>query len=199
MQQPYFIIIAASVISCQVYPSGYAYLNDSHNVVRAESVSARCRSYPVIHGLPAGIHSTDYIHCNGTQLKLANGNLGSEQFSSSSHYQWNAGNAAQLLFILPTKLRVSLTTITLHYYSDSVRGLPRLRFYAVWNGFDVWDTTTTNTPHVDVASVPPGGEPGGCRSVSINVNFNTMKVLMYKYSSSFWFALSEVEFFTCSK
>ena len=33
-------------------------------------------------------------------------------------------------------------------------------------------------------------------SVSIHVNFNTKKVLMYKYSSSFQFAVSEVEFIT---
>ena len=56
----------------------------------------------------------------------------------------------------------------------------------------------TSYPQVNVVAVPPGGEPAGHRSVSINVNFNTMKVLMYKYSSTFQFAVSEVEFFTCT-
>ena len=180
------------------YPSEYAYENDS--VSRAESASVNCRKYPIIDGLPAGVFSSNYIHCDGTQLKLADSNLGSERtFSSSSHYKWSAGCDRQLLFIFPA--RVSLTTITLHYYCDSVRGLPRLRFYAVHHvhNFDIWDTPTSNTPHVDVTSVPPGGEPAGHRSVRITVNFNTQKVLMYKYSSSFWFAASEVEFFTCSK
>ena len=93
-----------------------------------------------------------------------------------------------------------MTTITVHYYSDNTQGLPRLRFYAVPDDFDIWGTPTITYPSVDVASVPPGGEPAGRRNVSINVNFNTMKVLMYKYSSSFVFAVSEVEFFTlCSK
>ena len=182
----------APATSCRVYPSEYAYHDDS--VTRAESASANCRRYPVI-SLKASIHSRDYIHCDGTSLKLADANLGSEQFSSSSHYQWSAGSAEQLLFIFPT--RVSLTTITLHYYSDSVRGRPRLRFYAVRDDFDVWDTPTSNTPRVNVASVPPGG--GGRRSVSVNFNFNTTKVLMYKYSTTFQFAVSEVDFLIICK
>ena len=86
-----------------------------------------------------------------------------------------------------------MTTITLHYYGDSVRGLPRLRFYAVPDDFNVWDLPATSYPHVDVAAVPSGGEPAGCRNVSININFNTKRVLMYKYSSAFEFAISEVE------
>jgi hypothetical protein len=110
---------------------------------------------------------------------------------------WTAGSDGQLLFIFPA--RVSFTTITLHYYSDSDRGLPRLLFYAVPDDFDVWDVLTTSTPSVDVASVLLGGEPAGRRSVSINVNFNAKKILMYKYNSNFRFAVSEVEFFTCSK
>ena len=190
------LISTAHVTACHVYPSEYAYRDNS--VSRAESASANCRSYPIIHGLPAGIFSSDYIHCDGTQLKLADSHLGSERpFSSSSHYQWSSRSDAQLLFIFPT--RVSLTTITLRYYSDCVRGLPRLKFYAVHHDFDVWDVPTTNTPHVYVTSVPPGGEPAGHRNVDINVNFNTNKVLMYKFSSFFQFAVSEVEFSTCSK
>ena len=98
-----------------------------------------------------------------------------------------------MLFIFPT--RVSLTTITLHYYSDNFRGLPRLTLYALPDDFDVWDALTTGTPRVDVAE---GGEPAGHRNVSINVNFNTKKLLMYKYSSSFQLAVSEVEFFACN-
>ena len=114
---------------------------------------------------------------------------------TTSGVMWGVGNCCSYVF--PT--RVSLTTITLHYYSDSVRGLPRLRFYAVPDDFDVWDGPTTSYPLVNVVTVPPGGEPAGRRSVSINVNFNTKKVLMYKYSSSFQFAVSEVEFFTCMR
>ena len=108
---------------------------------------------------------------------------------------WPIRRDGQLLFIFPT--RVSLTTITLHYYSDSVRGLSRLRFFAIPDDFDVWDAVSSGTTYVEVASVPPGGEPAGRRNISINVNFNIKKLLMYKYRSSYQFAVSEVEFFKC--
>ena len=176
----------ALVTSCQVYPSEYAYRDDSVN--RAESVSANCRRYPD--------RPEDYIHCDGTQLRLTDSNLGQEQYQTSEYYQWPAGRDGQLLFILPTG--VYLTAITLHYYSDSDRGLPRLRFYSVPDHFDIWDAPATSTPHVDVVAVPPGGEPVGRRNVSINVNFNTKKLLMYKFRISFQFAVSEVEFFACN-
>ena len=140
-----------------------------------------------------------YIHCDGDQLKLSDSDRGlNTEYTATSYYVWSAGSADQLLFIFPT--RVSLTTITLHYYSDSVRGRPRLRFYAVPDDFDVWDVLTTGTQYVGIAAIPPGGEPAGRRNVTINVTFNTKKILMYKFSSSFLFALSEVEFFiACSK
>ena len=186
--------ITALATSCQVCPSEYAYRDNS--VVRAESASANCRRYPVNPNLPGEHH---YIHCDGTQLKLIDDNLGQEPHQSSDYYQWNTGSDGQLLFIFPT--RVSLTTITLHYYSDSVRGRPRLRFYAVPDDFDVWDVlTTSDTPYIGIAAVPAGGVPAGRRSVSVNANFNTKKVLMYKFSSSFQLAVSEVQFLcTCKK
>ncbi len=134
-----------------------------------------------------------YTHCDGDQLKLSDSDRGSNtrEYTNTSCYVWTAGRVDQLLFIFPT--RVSLTTITLHYYSDSVRGRPRLRFYDVTDDFDVWNVITTSTPHVEAAAVQPGG--AGHRSVSIDVNFDTKKVLMYKYSSQFAFAVNEVEFF----
>ena len=72
-----------------------------------------------------------------------------------------------------------------------------MRFYAVPDDFDVWDSPTTSSPHVNVASVPPDEEPAGHRSVNININFNTKTVLMYKFHSNYQFAVSEVEFFKC--
>ena len=173
-----------------MYPSEYAYREDS--VTRAESVSANCRRYPP-GNLPGGLYPERYIHCDETQLKLTDSNLGRGQYRSSDYYVWSAGSAEQLLFIFPT--RVPLTTITLHYYSDSVRGRPRLRFYDVPDDFDIWDALTTGTPYRGVASVPPGQELAGRRSVNFNVNFNRKRVLLYKFSSSFQFVLSEVEFF----
>ena len=179
--------------SCQIYPSEYAYLGNSVN--RAESVSANCRNYPPSQD--QSIYPEYYIHCDGTQLILADSNLGQEQYRSSEYYRWGVGSHGQVLFIFPTS--VSLTTITLYYYSDNFQGIPRLRFYAVPDDFEVWDATATSYSRVDVAAVPPGGEPAGRRNISINVNFNIKKVLMYKFSSSFLFAVSEVEFSICSR
>ena len=185
---------AVSSSSRQVYPSEYAYHDDSIN--RYESDSTNCRRYPAGND-PGGVHTEEYIHCDGTQLKLTDSNFGQEQYQSTDYYVWSSRSGEQLLFIFPTA--VSLTTIKLHYYSDSDQGLPRLRFYAVPDDFDVWNVPITSYPHVSVASVPPGGEPAGHRNISINVNFNTRKVLTYKYGSSFHFAVSEVEFLRCSK
>ena len=179
---------------CQVYPSEYAYRDDF--ITRAERASANCRSYPPRDG-DEGI---TYIHCDGHQLKLIDSDRGSNmEYTATSYYVWSAGNHEQLLFIFPT--RVSLTTITLHYYSDSIRGLPRLRFYTVPDDFNIWYIPTTGTPYAGIGSGPPGyrEEPVGRRNVSINFNFNTTKVLMYKYSSTFQFAMSEVDFLRCSK
>ena len=139
--------------------------------------------------------SEDYIHCDGTQLRLADSDLGPEQYTGSSYYyEWSADTVPrQLLFIFPT--RVNLTTITLHYYSDSQRGLPRLRFYAAPDDFDVWDPPPGNSAYVGIVAVSPGEESAGRRNVSINVNFSTTKILMVKLRSDFMLAVSELEFF----
>ena len=185
--------IAASIISCLVKPSMYAYRDDS--VSRTES-SANCMNY--ISGLQDGAYTEKYTYCRGIHLKLIDSNFGQEQYQVIDYYVWPEGSAGPLLFIFPES--VSLTTITLHYYSDSVRGLPRLRFYAVPDNFDVWDPPSISYPHVDIALVPPDEEPAGHRSISINFNFNPKKVLMnLEVEADFTFAASEVEFFTCSK
>ena len=151
-------------------------------------------NYP--SGLGMFLGSENYIHCDGTHLKLADSDLGPEQYSSSYYYEWRAETSGirQLLFIFPT--RVNLTTITLHYYSDSQRGLPQLRFYVAPDDFDVWDAPPGNSRYGDVAAVPPGAESAGRRSVSINVNISTTKILLVKLGSTYKLAVSEVEFLT---
>ena len=161
--------------SCQVYPSEYAYQMNS--VIESEISSAMCRPYA--KGLDDQERATqNYIHCDGTQLRLTDSDLGTEQCSSSDCYVWNAGSSNhQLLFIFPKK--VNLTTITLHYYSDGLKGLSRLRFYAVPDDFDIWDALTASYSRVDIAAVPPNGELAGRRNVSVNVDFmNVKKVLL---------------------
>ena len=132
-------------------------------------------------------------------LRLTDSDFGSDQYTISDYFDivWPAGSGCQLLFIFPA--RVNLTTITLHYYSDSSRGLPRLRFWAVPDDFDIWDVPTTYThySYVYVATVPPGEESPHLRNISINIiKVTTKKVLLVKFSSTYAFAMSEVEFFT---
>ena len=183
--------------------SEYAYHKDS--VDRAETASANCKNYP--SGLAETTPGTiEYIHCSiGTQLRLTDSDLGpAEEYIDSYYYEWRAGSGIrQLLFIFST--RVNLTTITLHYYSDSQQGLPRLRFYAAPDDFDVWDAPPGNSRYANIAAVPPSAESAGRRNVSVNFNFSTQKILMVKTGSTYKLAVSEVEFFkqycgkTCSK
>ena len=160
---------AASASSCQVYPSEYAYHRDS--VYRTEKSSANCRNYQT--GLDLNARTEIYIHCDGTPLRLTDSDIGSEQYTLSDYYVWTAGSRhSQLLFIFPT--RVNVTTITLHYYHTSGRGLPRLRFWAVPDDFDVWDALSSIYSYVEVAAVPPGGNtPAGLRNISINIEVFT--------------------------
>ena len=190
-----FYYSAALDTSCQVYPSEYAYKDNS--VTTFEEVNANCRPYPQ-GNLPGGAHPEHYIHCDGVQLKLADSDLGQERYSGDDSYVWDVETKdKRLLFIFPTT--VNLATITLHHYSDKFRGLPRLIFRAVPDDFNIWDTIPGSSTPAEVAAVPPGGEPAGRSNVSISVNFNTKKVLMQKFRSSFRFAVSEVEFsLTCN-
>ena len=190
------MIIVAHGTSCEIYPSGYAYL--PHSVYSHERAGANCRNYP--SGLEGNfVYTENYVHCNGTQLRLTDSDIGSEQYINIDYYVWSGTSTSQLLFILPT--RVNLTTITLHYYSDNDRGLPRLRFWAVPDNFDVWDAPTTSYSTVDIAAVTQSSNVVGRRNVSVGFNATTMKLLMYKFRSDYSFAVSEVEFFkhTCKQ
>ena len=154
--------------------------------------------YSLAGGADRSIYPENYVHCDGTQLRLTDSDYGSEQFTASDYYVWigNETRSHQLLFIFPT--RVNLTNITLHYYSDSDRGLPRLTFRAVPDNFNIWDSPPASNSHVEVATVGPNGEPTGQRNLSISFSFMTKKILLYKYRSAFNFAMSEIEFFNDS-
>ena len=180
---------AVSASSCQVYPSEYAYHEDS--VYRTERSSANCRNYQ--SGFDSTAQSENYIHCNGTPLRLTDSDIGSEQYTTSDYYVWPAGSRhSQLLFIFSTT--ISLKTVTLPYYHTFVIGLPRLRFWAVPDDFDAWDALSSSYSYVEV---PPGGNSSaGLGNISINIEVFTKKVLLFKFSSSSAFVLSEVEFFT---
>ena len=175
--------------SCQVCPSEYAYRKD---FVTAHGSSANCRAYQ--QGIDQPFVTEDYIHCNGTHHKLADSFFGSKQYRSSDYYWWPAGTSNRnLLFTFPT--RVNLITITLHY-SDSERGLPRLRFSAVPDDFNIWKSPPASHSYTTAAVI--GEEPKGPRSVSVNVNFNSTRILLSVSNWTSMFAVSEIEFFNCS-
>ena len=95
--------------------------------------------------------------------------------------------------------RVTLTSITLHYYSDSQRGLPPLALFAVPDYFEPWGPIHESSKHVDIDAVPPGKRLGIRRYVNLTVDFNsTTKVLMITDNDIFYeFSLCEVEFREC--
>ena len=185
-----FFVESAS--SCQVYPSEYAYQEGS--VYQTEKTSANCRNYPRGHEL---VRKEDYIYCDGAPLRLTDSYIGSDQYTTTDYYVWlgNDTKNRQLLFIFPS--RVNLTIIILHYFSTSGRGLPRLRFYAVPDDFDIWGAPTASNIHVDVAAVPPDKNSLGQENTTIvfDTSINTKKILMVKFASSFTFVASEVEFY----
>ena len=177
-----------------MFPTEYAYPGDS--VTRSERASANCMNYPQIHtGIPE-VYSENYIHCIGMQLtyRLSDSEVGPQsQYNGSYHYEWSAGTEIRhLLFMFST--RVNLTTITLHYYSNNGRGLPPLGFYVVPDDFNVWNATSTSSASVTVAAIPGLPLTPGTMNISINISFNTKKVLMVKAGSTYKFAFSEVEF-----
>jgi hypothetical protein len=88
----YFVVLCVPAVSCRVYPSEYAYHDDS--VTRAESVSANCRRYPP----RVDDRNIVYTHCNSQQLKLSDSDRGSNtEYTATSYYEWTAGRGDQLL------------------------------------------------------------------------------------------------------
>ena len=84
---------------------------------------------PTVGRVPSSITFSQNNHCDGILLKVTDSDHGLELYRSGDYYEstnvtYKNNYYYQLLFIFPT--RVYLTTINVHYYSDSVHGLPRL-------------------------------------------------------------------------
>ena len=189
-------------MSCKVEPKEYSYKDNS--VIRTVSEGNNCIRYDQGDNNGDPVDTTQYIHCHGSNL-LTDSDTGPSQYDGSRTplYIWTSSKAQQLLFVLPTT--TNLAMITLHYYSGYYQGshkagLPRLRLFAVPDDFDVWDASIANSRFSVVVSMmsPEEQRPARRRSVSISFNSNTMKVLIVKIGSDFHFAVSEVEFFTCT-
>ncbi len=75
-----------SFTSCQVYPTVYAFKDDS--VSRAESDSVNCRRYSDNVQAP-GVSTDQYTHCDGIQGNLTNSDLGQlQQYYWTDYYVW---------------------------------------------------------------------------------------------------------------
>ena len=176
--------------SCKTEPTEYSYKDSS--VIRP--VRSNCMKYA---STSDNVDAIQYIHCDGNKL-LTDSNIGPSQYDSSRTplYIWTSSNSQRLLFVFPTT--TTLAMITLHYYSGYYQGnhragLPRMRFYAVPDDFDVWDAVIGSPFTIVVSAVSPEEErPAGRRSVNINFNFSTKKVLMVKLGSDFHLAVGHV-------
>ena len=49
--------------------------------------------------LSSNVYIEQYVYCDSVQLKLADSDLGLEQYSSSAYYVWSAASHWQLLFM----------------------------------------------------------------------------------------------------
>ena len=103
---------AAVNTTCQVYPSEYVIYSTCPIYVGFDRPSANCVEE---HG---PYHCTYYTHCDGTPLRLADSQFGSEQYNSSDYYVWdNVTDYGQLVFIFPTRVNLTIpshctTTVT---------------------------------------------------------------------------------------
>ena len=136
------------------------YFKASHTLIERRLNDAKYRKHAVL--------------CLSINTKLSDSDRGSNtEYTPTSYYMWNTRSHEQLLFIFPTK--VSLTTIKVHYYSDRVRGRPRLRLYAVPDDIDVWNLLPISAPIFvgPDTSIPPGGEPKGVNTSHSNPSPNS--------------------------
>ena len=187
----YIFVFAALPTSCEVhYPSEYSYFVNS--IMATERDSANCTTTVTDEA-----DMDHFVHCDGEQLRLVDSDLGSELYDSTDYYVWSAGvTTTRILFTFPA--RVHLTSLTLHYYSDSIHGLSKLRFQAVPDDFKLGDSLRAIYSQVVVDAIPPSSqEQVGRTKIAINLDFITKKVLLSKILSNFQLSVSEVEFFTC--
>ena len=79
----------ALATSCRVYPSQYAYRDDS--ISRTESPGANCMKYSDTR--------MEYVRCDvrPVQLKLSDSDRGSNtEYTATSYYEWSAGSDARV-------------------------------------------------------------------------------------------------------
>ena len=139
----------------------------------------------------------NYVSCEGpTRITDSQKSLPVfTQDSPDSVYIWGSQKDKVLFTFSDQK---DIHSLALHYFSNSDnQALPKLRFYAVPEDFEVQDEVRGSYPMTIIDEVRPGREQEGLRNKSKTVDFHTSKILMTKsYTKNYQFYLSEVEFFT---
>ena len=136
------------------------------------------------------VDPTQYVHCNQpTTITDSN--------TDPPTYIWGEASG-KLLFIFSTE--IIFENITIYYISNTTdQGRPKLRFHAVPDNFQVWDTPNSHQSEV-FDEIIPGGEEVGVRKVPNSndgiMTFNTSRVLIEKLveTKTYDFFISEVEF-----
>ncbi len=140
---------------------------------------------------------SQYVSCEGlTRITNADKSLPSfTQDSLNSVYIWPS-QEDKVLFTFSEQKQID--SLAIHYYSNfDNQGLPKLRFYAVPEDFEVQDEVKSSYPMSIIDEVRPRREQEGLRNKSRTVAFQTSKILMTKSDTkNYQFYLSEVEFFT---
>ena len=141
--------------------------------------------------------SVEFVHCHHP-TRITDSDKSQPTFTQDTHnsvYIWPS-RPDQVLFTFSS--RKLINSITLHYYSnEDNQGLPKLRFFAVPEDFKVTDRPSSSYPTRVLDAVFPGDEGSGLRNKTMDVPFNTTKILMTKgFTKNYQFYLSEIEFFT---
>ncbi len=138
-----------------------------------------------------------YVSCDHP-TRITDSHKSTPVFTQDTHntvYTWGNKDDRVLFTFSSTK---SIDSIVIHYFSNSDnQGLPKLRFNAVPDDFEVMDTIERSYPLGIIDAVRPGREEPGLKNKSRNVGFETRKILLTKKKKkNYLFSLSEIEFFT---
>ncbi len=141
--------------------------------------------------------NSQYVSCEGP-TRITDSENSILAFTHETHdsvYIWGS-EEDRVLFTFSTEK--SFNSLAIHYFSNSDnQGLPKLKFYAVPDDFEVQDALKNEYLMAIIDEVRPGRENEGLCNKSKAVNFQSSKILMTKgYTKTYQFYVSEVEFFT---
>lgn len=171
-----------------VYPESYSYLNGSFSTLEPTTLN-NC-------SVSRSIEAQVYLTC--TSSILTDGNPGPANFSGTDnedYYIWdNSEQNQQMLFTFTRHFSLTAIKIQYYYYGN---GRPKLRFYLVEEGFQVWNTTTDDHTSITFDNARLSQNNTG-REVSLKqVSGVTSKILLVSvFDKNYKTILSEVTFRT---